>query len=61
MRRRSPGVVAAAVLLPPLALHLVAAPPRAFWIGVGLTVLGLVPGIVFALGSVLRRDRPVAA
>lgn len=53
--RRSPVVVAAAVLAPPLALHLAAAMPRLFWIGTALTVLGFVPGIVFALVTVLRR------
>ncbi|MGI4948227.1 MAG: YqaE/Pmp3 family membrane protein [Janthinobacterium lividum] len=47
--------MAAAVLAPPLALHLAAAMPRLFWIGTALTVLGFVPGIVFALVTVLRR------
>ncbi|WP_375381947.1 YqaE/Pmp3 family membrane protein [uncultured Sphingomonas sp.] len=57
---RRPGHLAAAALVPPLGLHLAAVRPREFWIGTGLTVLGFVPGAVFALYLLLRRSGPVA-
>lgn len=56
---RSVGTVAAAFMLPPLGLHLAAARRRDFWIGTGLTILGVVPGIVFALYALSRRGTPV--
>ncbi len=55
------GHFAAAVLVPPLGLHLDAVRPREFWIGTGLTVMGFVPGAVFALYQLLRRSGPAAA
>lgn len=50
--RRDPLAIAA-VLLPPLALYRVAGPGRDFWIACGLTVLGYLPGVAFALHQVL--------
>ncbi len=43
------GAGAAAVLLPPLGVWLVAGLGRDFWIAVALTCLFFVPGIVWAL------------
>ncbi len=53
--RASAGQVAAAALLPPLGVHLAGRPPRDFWMASGLTLLGFVPGAVYALVMVLRR------
>lgn len=50
--KRDPLTVAA-VLLPPLALYRAAGPGRDFWIACGLTVLGYLPGVAFALHQVL--------
>jgi len=48
----------AAALLPPLGVHLDRGPGRDFWLSVGLTVFGFLPGMAFALHTVLlRRDR----
>ena len=46
--------VAAAILLPPLALFLIAGVSRDFWIAFGLTCLGYLPGVAFALIVLLR-------
>jgi uncharacterized membrane protein YqaE (UPF0057 family) len=46
--------VAAAILLPPLALFLVQGVSRDFWIAVGLTCLGYLPGAAFALFTLLK-------
>ena len=53
-----PGVAAivAAVLLPPLGVFLARGLDRFFWIDVVLTVVGWVPGVVFALVLLLRPD-----
>jgi uncharacterized membrane protein YqaE (UPF0057 family) len=53
-----PGVAAviAAILLPPLGIFLSRGLGAEFWIGVVLTILFWVPGIVFALVMVLRPD-----
>ena len=51
-----PGVVVAAALLPPLGVYLARGPGRDFWIACGLTVLGFVPGVAFALWTVLRGE-----
>lgn len=59
-----PGRIAAAALLPPLGVYLHRGPGRDFLTACGLTVLGFVPGAVFALWSVLRSEAqpmPVAA
>jgi len=56
-----PGPIVAAVLLPPLGVYLAKGPGRDFWITCGLTVLGFVPGVAFALWSVLRDSGAVPA
>ena len=55
--RRVPGIGAgiAAVLLPPLGIWLVAGLGRDFWIGVLLTCLFFVPGVLWALFILFRR------
>ena len=53
--------LAAAVLLPPLALYLTGGVSRDFWIAFGLTCLGYLPGAAFALFALLRRRTPRAA
>jgi uncharacterized membrane protein YqaE (UPF0057 family) len=58
---RRPGPIVAAVLLPPLGVYLARGPGRDFWISCGLTVLGFVPGMAYALWSVLRHDAPAPA
>ncbi|MBB4838319.1 uncharacterized membrane protein YqaE (UPF0057 family) [Sphingomonas kyeonggiensis] len=50
----SPGPIAAAILLPPLGTYLARGAGRDFWITCGLTALGFLPGVAFALWSVLR-------
>jgi uncharacterized membrane protein YqaE (UPF0057 family) len=55
------GRIAAAVLLPPLGVYLARGPGREFLTACGLTVLGFVPGVVFALWTVLRDERRVPA
>jgi len=49
-----PGALVAALLLPPLGVRLAGARARAFWATCGLTLLGFVPGVVFALWTVAR-------
>ena len=56
----SAGTIAAGVLLPPLGVHLAGAPVRDFWIAVALTVLGFIPGVIWALVVLARAERPVA-
>lgn len=46
---QSPAAVIAAILLPPLALFLTRGITPAFWVSVALTVMGYLPGVVFAL------------
>lgn len=57
----TPGQIAAALLLPPLGVYLARGPGRDFAIGCVLTVLGYLPGMAFALWSVLRPDPPALA
>ena len=57
----SPGRIAAAVFLPPLGVYLARGPGRDFMITCGLTVLGFLPGVGFALWTVLRAEPQVAA
>jgi uncharacterized membrane protein YqaE (UPF0057 family) len=52
------GLIIAALLLPPLALFLDEGVSRNFWIGVALTCLGFLPGVVFALFVLISRRRP---
>jgi uncharacterized membrane protein YqaE (UPF0057 family) len=54
--RVSIGTIVAAVLLPPLAIFVSRGLDRLFWIGVLLTIVGWVPGVLFALLVVLRPD-----
>ncbi|KRC81213.1 YqaE/Pmp3 family membrane protein [Sphingomonas sp. Root241] len=57
------GRIVAAVLLPPLGTYLARGPGRDFLITCGLTVLGFLPGVAFALWTVLRDEQrePAAA
>ncbi|MFW2828832.1 YqaE/Pmp3 family membrane protein [Sphingomonas sp. ID0503] len=50
----TPGQVVGAVLLPPLGVYLKRGLGRDFWIATGLTIVAFLPGVVFALWSVLR-------
>ncbi len=52
----NPGRIVAAALLPPLGVYLQRGSGRDFLIACGLTVLGFVPGAVFALWTVLRGE-----
>lgn len=56
----SPGQIVAAILLPPLGVYLARGAQRDFLIACGLTVLGWVPGVAFALWTVLKGDSVVA-
>jgi uncharacterized membrane protein YqaE (UPF0057 family) len=51
------GQLLAALLLPPLSVFLQEGLSRNFWIDVGLTCLGFVPGIVFAFAVAANRRR----
>jgi uncharacterized membrane protein YqaE (UPF0057 family) len=51
-----PAPVVAAILLPPLGVYLARGPGRDFAIACALTVLGFVPGVAFALWTVLRGE-----
>lgn len=53
------GRIVAAVLLPPLGAYLARGPGRDFLITCGLTVLGFLPGVGYALWTVLS-DEPRA-
>jgi uncharacterized membrane protein YqaE (UPF0057 family) len=55
------GRIAAAILLPPLGVYLAHGPGRDFLIACGLTVLGFLPGVIFALWTVLRDARQIPA
>lgn len=55
------GRIVAAVLLPPLGTYLARGPGREFLIACGLTVLGLLPGVAYALWTVLRDERQIPA
>jgi uncharacterized membrane protein YqaE (UPF0057 family) len=55
------GRVVAAILLPPLGVYLAHGPGRDFLIACGLTVLGFLPGVIFALWTVLRDARQIPA
>lgn len=50
------GAIVAAVLLPPLGIFLARGFGTAFWIGAVLTLIGWVPGVVFALVAIFRPD-----
>jgi uncharacterized membrane protein YqaE (UPF0057 family) len=56
----NPWAIIAAILLPPLGLFLDRGITPAFWIAVGLTCLGFIPGVVFALITILAGRRTAA-
>jgi uncharacterized membrane protein YqaE (UPF0057 family) len=58
---RSPGTIAAAVLLPPLGVFWARGAGTEFLVSCVLTLIGFVPGMLFSLWSVLRRDPEPAA
>ncbi len=53
----SAAAIVAALLLPPLGVYLRLGLGTPFWIAVALTCLGFIPGVVFALVTVLRSGR----
>jgi len=53
----SPWVVIAAILLPPLGVFLSRGLTPAFWLTVLLTVIGWLPGVLFALALLLVPER----
>lgn len=54
-----PLAIVAAVILPPLGVYLDQGMTPAFWITAALTVLFFVPGIAFALFTILRPRAPL--
>jgi uncharacterized membrane protein YqaE (UPF0057 family) len=57
----SPGRIAAAALVPPLGVYLARGGGSAFLIACGLTVFGFVPGMAYALWTVLDGRRLLPA
>lgn len=53
---RSPLTIVAAVLLPPLGVFLARGLGTWFWIDVVLTIVGWVPGVIFALVVLLKPE-----
>ncbi|WP_246152499.1 YqaE/Pmp3 family membrane protein [Sphingomonas montanisoli] len=55
----SPGIVTliAAILLPPLGIFLDRGITPAFWLGVVLTIIGWLPGVLFAVLLLLIPER----
>ncbi len=53
LRNGRDPVAALLAVVPPLALYRVAGAGRDFWVACGLTVLGYLPGVAFALHQVL--------
>jgi uncharacterized membrane protein YqaE (UPF0057 family) len=53
LRPATPWAVLAAVLLPPLGVFLSRGITPAFWLTVVLTVIGWIPGAIFALALLL--------
>ena len=56
-----PQLIAAAILLPPLAIFLAQGVSRPFWIGLVLTCLGYLPGVAYAFFLLLQRRTGGAA
>jgi uncharacterized membrane protein YqaE (UPF0057 family) len=54
----SAAAIVAALFLPPLGVFLDAGMGRAFWITTILTLLFFVPGVIFALVTILRPNFP---
>lgn len=62
--RATPGRIAAAALLPPLGVYLARGAGSEFLLASGLTLVGFLPGVAYALWIVLRGEeasRPAAA
>ena len=57
----NPFAIVAAILLPPLGVFLDRGITPAFWITVALTCLGFVPGVIFALFTILLPRRTAAS
>ncbi|WP_326522907.1 YqaE/Pmp3 family membrane protein [Sphingomonas sp.] len=57
----TPGRIVAALLLPPLGVYLRRGAGAEFWTAVALTLIAFVPGLIFALWSVLRPEPAVPA
>lgn len=57
----SPGQLVAAILLPPLGVYLARGGSREFAIACGLTLLGYLPGVAYALWTVLGGGDAVPA
>lgn len=53
----SPWALVAAILLPPLGVFIVRGLTPAFWITVLATVIGWLPGVIFALLLILVPER----
>ncbi len=53
--------VVLAILLPPLGVFMRFGLGRWFWIAVALTILGWIPGAIFALVILFRPPRPLTA
>jgi uncharacterized membrane protein YqaE (UPF0057 family) len=51
------GQVIAAILLPPLGVFLGEGVSRNFWIDLALTCFGYLPGIIFALVVLAKKNR----
>ncbi|MDB5718168.1 MAG: hypothetical protein JWM38_1595 [Sphingomonas bacterium] len=60
VRSGSAAAIVAALLLPPLGVFLHQGITPSFWAAVALTILGFIPGMAFALFTVLKR-RPTLA
>lgn len=50
--------IIAAILLPPLGVFMQERFSRHFWINVGLTLLGYIPGIIHAVYVITKYERP---
>jgi uncharacterized membrane protein YqaE (UPF0057 family) len=57
----NPLAIIAAILLPPLGVFLDRGITPAFWVAVALTCLGFIPGVIFALFTILRPRAPSMA
>ena len=50
--------VLASIFLPPLGVFLTAGIGRSFWISVALTLIGFLPGLIFALYAIFAPRPP---
>lgn len=53
----SPWAFVGAILLPPLGIFIQRGITPAFWIGVVLTLIGWLPGVIFALALLLAPEK----